>query len=187
MEQIRKRYVALDRDGVIIIEKEYLSDPGGVEIEAGAIEGMRRMHELGLGLVVVTNQSGVGRGYYDLAAVDRVHRRMLDLLGPAGGWIEGIYVCPHSPEQSCDCRKPKTGLLQRAASELGFDPAESFVIGDKASDVEMGRNAGAVSILVRTGYGREHEARGTARPDYAADDLAAAAAIIARALGDALR
>ncbi len=174
-----RRFVLLDRDGTINVEKEYLSSAEGLELLPNAVAGLRAMRDLGLGLVVLTNQSGIGRGYFGAEAVERIHRALAGLLASGGVALDGIYICPHGPEEGCPCRKPAPGLAEQAARELGFRLAVSFVIGDKAADIELGRRVGATTILVRTGYGREVEASGAALPDYAADDLADAARIIA--------
>ncbi|MBY0432417.1 MAG: HAD-IIIA family hydrolase, partial [Rhodospirillales bacterium] len=100
-------------------------------------------------------------------------------LAAEGVALDGIYLCPHAPDESCECRKPLPGMIAQAAAEHGFDPAECFVIGDKAVDVELGQAVGAVSILVRTGYGAEVEKKGGAGADYIVDDLPAAAGVIA--------
>jgi D-glycero-D-manno-heptose 1,7-bisphosphate phosphatase len=172
-----KRFVLVDRDGTINVEKDYLSDPAGLELIPGAAEGLRALAKLGLGLVVVTNQSGIGRGYFSLETLETIHRRLRDMLTAEGITLDGVYFCPHGPEDDCDCRKPLPGMVVQAAQELGFDPKQAFVIGDKAADVDLGRAVGAKSILVRTGYGRQHE--GKCRPDHVADDLLAAAQWIA--------
>ncbi len=174
--------VFLDRDGTIIAERHYLSDPAGVELLPGAAEGLRRMRALGLPLVVVTNQSGVGRGYFGMDAVERVHGRLIELLAAEGVEIAGIYSCPHAPDQACGCRKPSPGLIERAARELGLDPAQCFVIGDKPCDVDLGLGAGATSFLVRTGYGQRHAQAGDCAPHHVVADLAEAAALIEGAL-----
>lgn len=179
----RRRFVVLDRDGTLVVERHYLSDPAEVELTEGAAEGLRRFRGLGLGLVVVTNQSAVGRGLFDGARLASIHARLEAILAAEGIALDAIYVCPHVPEDDCACRKPRTGLLERAGRELAFDPAESFVIGDKASDIELGRRAGAETILVRTGYGAAVEASapsGDAMADHVVANLAEAAAVIAR-------
>ncbi|MBI5281369.1 MAG: HAD family hydrolase [Candidatus Solibacter usitatus] len=163
------RWVALDRDGTLIAERGYLSDAEGVEVLDGAAEALLRLRELGLRVVVATNQSGVGRGYFDVGAVEAIHARIVEKLGAAGAVIEGFYVCPHAPEEECECRKPKTGLLEQAARELGLPMEECVVVGDKAADVELGRNAGGRSILVTTGYGAEDA--GSVEADFVAGSL----------------
>lgn len=168
----------LDRDGTINVEKEYLRSVEGLELLPNTAAGLRAMRELGLGLVVLTNQSGIGRGYFSAETVAGIHGALAGLLAAGGVSLDGIYVCPHGPEEGCACRKPAPGLAEQAARELGFRLADSFVIGDKAADIEMGRRVGATTILVRTGYGREVEASGGAGQDCVADDLVDAARII---------
>lgn len=174
-----KRVVLLDRDGTINVEREYLSDPAGVALLPNAAAGLRKLRALGFGLIVISNQAGVARGYFTAADVDAVNARLMALLRDEGIALDGIYVCPHGPDDGCACRKPEPGLIQRAAREHGFDVGASVMVGDKAIDVEAGRRAGAGTILVRTGYGRETEARADVRPDFVADDLLAAADVIA--------
>jgi D-glycero-D-manno-heptose 1,7-bisphosphate phosphatase len=173
------RHVLLDRDGTIVIDKHYLHDPDGVELLPGAARGLRRMRALGWGLAVLTNQSGVGRGYYDEAAVRACNLRMAELLREQGVELDGVFFCPHAPEAGCRCRKPAPGLMEQAAAALGFDPRQAVMIGDKDADMLLGRAVGAATILVRTGKGTEHEARCRDSADHVVDDLAQAAEIIA--------
>jgi D-glycero-D-manno-heptose 1,7-bisphosphate phosphatase len=177
-----RRFVLLDRDGTINVERHYLSHPDQLELLPNAAAGLRRLQQLGLGLAVVTNQSGVGRGYFDLAAVDAVHARLRELLTAEGVALDGIYVCPHTAADGCGCRKPLPGMALRAARELGFDPARAFVIGDKAVDVDLGRAVGATTFLVTTGHGADTLAAGQAQPDYVVADLGEAAARIVELL-----
>ena len=170
--------VLLDRDGTLIVEKVYLSDPAAVELTAGASQGLAALADLGLELLLVTNQSGVGRGYFTASRLDAVHRRLAAMLAEHGVVLDGIYVCHHTPEDRCDCRKPAVGLALRAARERGLDPARCFVIGDKECDIDLGRAFGARTILVRTGYGADTEASGRCQPDAVVDDLRGAADII---------
>jgi D-glycero-D-manno-heptose 1,7-bisphosphate phosphatase len=172
----------LDRDGTIIADKDYLCDPAGVELLPGAARGLRRLSRAGLGLVVISNQSGVGRGMFRREDVERVNARMEALLAEQGVELDGIYYCPHAPGAGCRCRKPATGLVERAARDLGFNPAEGFVLGDYASDLELGRRLGARTILLRTGYGRETEESSGGLANLVADDLNAAATWIIAAL-----
>ncbi len=173
-----RRYVLLDRDGTIIVEKHYLSDPEGVELIPGAGEALRRLQALGLGLAVVTNQSGIARGYLDRERLDAIHARLESELADHDVRLDGLFHCPHHPDEGCGCRKPEPGLAARAAAELGFEPGQAFVVGDGAGDVGLGRRIGATSLLVRTGYGRQVEARGEPRADYVVNDLAEAGRLI---------
>lgn len=173
-----RRFVLLDRDGTLIHERRYLSDPRQVELIDGAGEALGRLRALGLGTAIVTNQSGVGRGLFDEARLAQIHRRLVVLLAAAGGALDGIYVCPHVPEDDCPCRKPRPGLIERAQRELGLDPGASFVVGDKACDIELGKRVGAMTVLVRTGYGVSTLVEGQVRPDHAVRDVAEAARLI---------
>ena len=171
---LSRPFVLLDRDGTLNVEKNYLSDPDELALFPGTARALKRLRALGYGLVVVTNQSGVGRGYFTAAAVDRVHDRLRELLAADGASVDAIYICPHAPDQACGCRKPLPGLARQAIAEFGFDPERSVVIGDKAADIGLGRAIGAATILVRTGWGADHERDRTCSPDAVVDDLAAA-------------
>ena len=175
---VNRRFVVLDRDGTINVEGDYISSPDQLQLLPRTAAGLRAMREMGLGLVVITNQSAIGRGYFDRARLDAIHGRLRELLAREGVELDGIYVCPHTAEDGCACRKPRPELLQRAAAELGFRPEECFVVGDKPSDVELGKAVGATSILVRTGYGAGNEAARNCTPDFVADDLLEAASLI---------
>ncbi len=174
----KRRFAVLDRDGTIIKECYYLSDPELVELLPGVAAGLRQLRKYGLGLIVVTNQSAIGRGFFDQTRLDSIHRRLGELLADEGIALDGIYVCPHTPQDNCSCRKPRPGLLEVAARELDFDPQECFVIGDKACDIELGQQVQATTFLVRTGYGAQLAVEGTASPDYIVDDLQDAAQVI---------
>jgi D-glycero-D-manno-heptose 1,7-bisphosphate phosphatase len=173
-----RRFAILDRDGTINAEREYISSPDQVELLPRTLKGLRRLCDLGLGIIVITNQSGVGRGYYGMAQVEAVHERLRELLAADRVELNGIYVCPHAPDDGCNCRKPRTGLLEQARRDLGFSPHKCFVIGDKPTDVGLGKAVGATTILVRTGYGNATEADPNVSPDLVADDLFEAAELI---------
>lgn len=170
--------VILDRDGTVIVERHYLSDPAAVELIPGAADGLRSLASLGMPLFLMTNQSGIGRGYFDSTQVGLVHDRIVELLRKEGVELAGVYVCPHIPEDHCDCRKPATGLIDAALGQHEFNPAASFVIGDKACDVEMGARLGAVTFLVLTGYGKQFAQDPRLHPDYIVRDLLEASQII---------
>jgi D-glycero-D-manno-heptose 1,7-bisphosphate phosphatase len=171
-----RRFVLIDRDGTLNIEKHYLSDPDQMELQPGAGAALRRLREAGFGIAVVTNQSGIARGYFDRARLDAIHARMNLLLAAEGASVDGIYICTHGPGDDCTCRKPLPGMIDQAVAELGFDPSQAFMIGDKEVDVELGLAVGATTFLVRTGHGMKHEA-GT-KAHHVVDDLPAAARII---------
>ncbi len=176
--------VFLDRDGTLIEEKEYLSDPAGVTLYPGTGAALRRLMEAHYKLVVVTNQSGIGRGYYTEGDMHRVNHRLLELLAPEGVRFEWIYYAPEAPEQPSRGRKPLPQFLFDARDQFGIDLAHSFMVGDKRADLECGWNAGVrQSILVRTGYGSSLESG--LNPDEAkrtvvVDDLPAATEWILR-------
>ncbi|HUP76419.1 MAG TPA: HAD family hydrolase [Acidimicrobiales bacterium] len=174
--------VVLDRDGTLNVEVHYLSHPDQVELLPGAADGLRALRSAGCRLVVVTNQSAIARGYFDEARLAAIHARLRELLAERGATIDAIYHCPHLPDEGCTCRKPGTLLVERAAADLGFDPASVFVVGDKPCDIGLGRGLGATTILVRTGYGSTHEAAGDATADFVVDDLPGAARVIIGAL-----
>jgi len=168
----------LDRDGTLIEEKGYLSDPDNVAPFTGAADALLSLQTAGFKLFVVSNQSGVGRGFFTMREVERVHERMTQCFARNGVRFERIYVAPEAPGQPSRGRKPSPQFLLDARAEFGLDLPSSYVIGDKLSDLECGWNAGVKKcILVRTGYGRKLEEEQADRLAAAvvADDLAAAA------------
>jgi len=180
------RAVFLDRDGTINEEKDYLHRVEDFAFIPGAPEAIRLLKEAGFLVIVITNQSGVARGYFDLAAVDRLHRHIDAELARLGTGVDAYYVCPHHPDhgsaelaQECDCRKPFPGMLLRAAADFSIDLAASFMIGDKRADLEAGVRAGCRSLLVQTGYGATEAQWVTDQTQLFPDLLAAAKAITA--------
>lgn len=158
MNTPHKRAVFIDRDGTLNVEKNYLWRIEEFEFIPGAPEAIGRLNRAGFLVVVVTNQSGVARGYFRLEDVHRLHRHIEGLLEPYAARIDGFYICPHHPEftasdVACRCRKPAPGLLLQAAKDFGIDLDASYMIGDKMIDVEAGWQAGCQSLLVQTGYG----------------------------------
>lgn len=148
-----KRAIFLDRDGTIIVDKGYLSDPHDVMFEHNAVAGLRAMAASGFALVVVSNQSGIGRGLFPRAAADAVNARIAEMLLQQGIRLAGFYICPHAPDAGCGCRKPLPGLILQASAELDLNINASFMIGDKQCDLELARNVGATGILLTTGAG----------------------------------
>jgi D-glycero-D-manno-heptose 1,7-bisphosphate phosphatase len=172
---MNQKVVILDRDGTIVIDRGYLDDPAGLEFLPGAAEGLRSLYSQGYRLVVITNQSGVGRGLFPIERVYAMNARLERMVEEAGTRLEHIYFCPHAPDAGCDCRKPALSLMTQAAAELGFDPAGAIVIGDKASDVEFGRRAGALTMLIGN---PESPLASSATPDYVVGNLQEAADIM---------
>lgn len=159
-----RRAVFLDRDGTINVEKDYLYRIEDFQMIPNAPEAIRLLNDAGFLVVVVTNQSGIGRGYYDELMLEKLHCHMAQELAKAGARIDAWYFCPHHPEhgtghyrRDCACRKPLPGMLVQAAEDLGIDLTTSFMVGDKLADIEAGLAAGSRSLLVRTGYGQREE------------------------------
>lgn len=174
--------VLLDRDGTINEEVGYLDHPDRFKLLPRVGEAIRLLNRNGIKAVIVTNQSGVARGYFPETMVLKVHQKMADLLKDERAYLDGIYYCPHHPDvgeppyrQRCGCRKPETGLVDFAIKELNIDCSLSYSVGDRMIDVEFGHRVKAKSILVLTGYGREEwdlkRDRWTVTPDHVAQDL----------------
>jgi D-glycero-D-manno-heptose 1,7-bisphosphate phosphatase len=183
--------VFLDKDGTIIEDVPYSVDPDRMRLTIGAAEGMSLLHEAGYQLVVVSNQSGVARGYFPEAALEVVRLRLEAMLGDLGVPLCGFYCCPHHPEgvvpgyaTSCECRKPKAGLVWAACRDLKIDPVKSWLIGDKLDDVEAGRRAGCRTILITSEHPDAIEPAASPlssswrRPHFQAPDLAQAARLL---------
>jgi len=158
---MKKPAIFLDRDGTINIEKNYLHKIEDWEWIPGAIDAIRMINEMGFLVVVVTNQAGIARGYYEEEEVHALHEHVDRLLEVQNAKIDAYYICPHHPDysddQDCTCRKPESGMLLLAKKELNIDLSKSWLIGDKLSDVEAAKNIGVRAILVKTGYGRTEE------------------------------
>jgi len=168
--------VFLDRDGTIAEEVGYLNHVSRFRILPRVAESIRRLNDAGMPVIVVTNQSGVGRGYFPESLVQTVHELMIQQLADEGAHLDAVYYCPHTSAEGCDCRKPNPGMLKRAAREHAIDLRRSIVVGDRHGDIALAHRAGARSILVRTGYGEgeylwnaEHW---PVQPDFVAADLA---------------
>jgi D-glycero-D-manno-heptose 1,7-bisphosphate phosphatase len=177
--------VFLDKDGTLVENVPYNVDPAQVALTSGAVEGLRRLHEAGYLLVVVTNQSGVARGYHGTSEVLAMGGYLADLLAYEGVPLAGFYFCPHLPDgivpqfaRACECRKPAPGLLLRAAEELDVDLTHSWMVGDILHDIEAGHRAGTRTVLLDNGHETEWEWSALRQPDAAAPDLSAAASII---------
>ncbi|HEX6929203.1 MAG TPA: D-glycero-beta-D-manno-heptose 1,7-bisphosphate 7-phosphatase [Gammaproteobacteria bacterium] len=170
------KVLVLDRDGVINADSpEYIKSPDEWHPLPGSIEAITRASNAGFTVAVASNQSGVGRGLFDLDTLSAIHDAMIEAVEDAGGRIDLIVFCPHAPDEGCDCRKPKPGLLRRIETELGMTLAGQWVVGDSARDLAAAQAVGARAVLVRTGNGAETESRLTATEDVPVfDNLAAA-------------
>jgi D-glycero-D-manno-heptose 1,7-bisphosphate phosphatase len=174
--------VFLDRDGTINEEMGYINHLSRLMLLPAAARAIRRLNGAGVKVVVVTNQSGAARGYFPASLVAEVHQHLKDLLLAQGAHLDAIYTCLHGPDDGCDCRKPKPGLILQAARDLDLDLSRAYLVGDRYVDVETAAQAGVKPVLVLTGYGRgesDYFARSPRpQPLYVAPDLLAAAAWI---------
>jgi D-glycero-D-manno-heptose 1,7-bisphosphate phosphatase len=184
-----KPAVFLDRDGTINEQMGYINHTCRFKMLPGAAEAIKKLNDADIPVVVVSNQSGLARGYFPEELLTAVHDKMNKLLAETGAHVDGIYYCPHHPEAkeerfraACNCRKPKPGLVLQASEEMGLDPKRSYLVGDRWSDIKTAANCGATSILVRTGYGRGDEQyigpKQEIQPDFKADDLLEAVTLI---------
>jgi D-glycero-D-manno-heptose 1,7-bisphosphate phosphatase len=149
------RAVFIDRDGTVSEEIGYMYHAGLYQPFPWTGPAIRKINESGMKAVLITNQSGVGRGYFNESTVDEVHGILNAELRRHNAALDGIYICPHHPDAGCDCRKPNPGMLLRAEKDMQIDLKRSYVIGDKYVDIELAHRVGATSVLVLTGYGRE--------------------------------
>jgi D-glycero-D-manno-heptose 1,7-bisphosphate phosphatase len=181
--------VFLDRDGTLNEEVGYVNHPSRFQVYPWAAEAVGELNRAGLAAVVVTNQSGVARGYFEEALVARLHQQLRREIEQAGAHLDGIYYCPHHPEgrvaefrRECDCRKPMLGLIERAAADLKLDLARSYVVGDRFLDMEMARRGGMRGIFVLTGYGlgeyENHRTKWPHQPWRVEKDVLAAVRVI---------
>jgi D-glycero-D-manno-heptose 1,7-bisphosphate phosphatase len=181
--------VFIDRDGTLAHEVGYVNDVSRFRLFPWSIEAVRLINRSGYLAVMVTNQAGVARGYFPEPAVREVHERLQAALADGAARLDGIYYCPHHPDageppyrQDCDCRKPRPGLLERAAGDLGIDLARSWVVGDRQGDLQVAWAVGARGAMVKTGYGRgelrHHAPSWTRQPDLVAEHLLEAVSLI---------
>jgi len=149
-----KPAVFLDRDGTVIFDKNYLSSPERVNVYACAAESIKKLRKAGFKIIIVTNQSGIARGLLTEKEVAAVNKRFISVLKKQGALIDGLYYCPHIDEDNCSCRKPKTGMVMRAAKEHNIDLSKSYTVGDHIRDYMLGHNMGGKGLFVLTGHGR---------------------------------
>lgn len=164
----------MDRDGTVSEEVGYVYHAGLYKVFEWAGPAIRKINQHGMKAILITNQSGVGRGYFEETSVEEVHNILRTELAKQNAKLDAIYVCVHHPDEGCDCRKPNPGMLLRAQEELDIDLTQSFVIGDKYLDIETAHNVGAKGILVLTGYGRQEREKymtGEHQPDLVAENL----------------
>jgi histidinol-phosphate phosphatase family protein len=174
----RPETILLDRDGTLVFDRVHLGDPDGVELLPGVLTGLRLLQQAGIRRVIVSNQSGIGRGLLSHGQVAAVHDRLKALLYDDGLTLDGIFYCPHSPEESCPCRKPQMGLAREASVQMGVDLARSVVVGDTDADVGLAEGLGVPSILVLTGSGPATLEAGQVQPHFAVTGLEEMARII---------
>jgi D-glycero-D-manno-heptose 1,7-bisphosphate phosphatase len=181
--------IFIDRDGTISEEVGYINHLSRFHVYPWAAEAIRNLNLKGLKAIVVTNQAGVARGYFEESLIHEVHEKLRDEMKRFGAYLDAIYYCPHHPSAGkppyrldCDCRKPKPGMLLRAADEFKIDIKHSYMIGDRYSDIELAHNAGTHSILVLSGYGlgeyEYHRKEWKVQPDWVAKNLLEASEII---------
>ena len=170
-----KPAVFLDRDGTINEQMGYINHISRFKLLPKVADAIRMLNENNYLVVVVTNQSGPARGYFPIELVHEVNSYMQELLRKEGANIDAVYFCPHLPEDGCNCRKPKTGMIDMACRDLNIDLSHSYMIGDMCDDIELAKNAGIKGIMVKTGYGlgelKYRIPKRNIKPDYIADDL----------------
>lgn len=184
MHKPLRKVVFIDRDGVINVDLwRYVESWKEFRFEKGALEGLNALSEKGFDIFIISNQAGVGDGVFTEAAMWEIHEKMISAMAKRGITIRGARYCTHGKKANCDCRKPRTGLLEKAVARIDFDKKKTYFVGDKLSDLEAGKNFGVKTVLVRTGYGKETEKKLTQklRPDYVVNDLLDAVPIILNA------
>lgn len=167
--------VFLDRDGTIARDVPYCSRPEDFKLLPGAADGIRLLNQHGFKAVVVTNQSGIARGYFTEETLARIHDKMYRDLAKSGAHVDATYYCPHHPDENCECRKPKAKMLLQAAADLNIDLGKSYVIGDKDMDIEIGKNAGCKTILIAEENKEGETDKQVPCPDYVASSISDAA------------
>jgi histidinol-phosphate phosphatase family protein len=173
----------LDRDGTIIEDKDFIKSPDEIEFVPGSLEAIKMLRSLRYRIVVISNQSGIGKKILTEKMVNDVNQSFLRQLEEQSAPVDALYFCPHHPDDDCGCRKPKTGMIEQAVKELRLDLEDAVVVGDKLADVKLGKKIGATTVLVLTGYGREmldklKDSNPDEKPDFVAENLLSAASWI---------
>ena len=181
----KSRAVFIDRDGTIIRERNYLRTLKEVKLLRGAVRALKLLRKAGFKLILVTNQSGVARGYLTIKKLKAIHAHLNKLLSKKGAKLDAVYFCPHGPDSKCLCRKPKLGMVKLAQKRFNIDLKKSYSVGDHTRDFLLGQNMGGKGIFVLTGHGKDglkkiRSSRGELRPDGVFKDFLAAAKYIAR-------
>ena len=173
---MKNKAVFIDRDGTINVDGPYLDDPDEFEMYPGVGEGVKKLKENGFKIIVITNQSGIARGYFTKSDLAAIHDKMNAEFKKFKVDLDGIYYCPHHPDDNCNCRKPKTGLFEKAIKEHDIDVKKSYMLGDGIHDIEAGKKIGVTTILIPVPYMGEEtiseKNREECNPDYIADDFA---------------
>lgn len=167
--------VFVDRDDTINRDVHYCSRPEDFELLLTVGTGIRLLNREGFKVVVITNQSGIARGYFTEEMLERIHQKMVDELAKYGAQVDAIFYCPHHPDEGCECRKPKPKLTYQAIKQLHIDPRQSFIIGDRLMDVELARAIGCKSVMIPSEPGKEELKNSSVFPDYIALDFESAA------------
>jgi D,D-heptose 1,7-bisphosphate phosphatase len=154
-KSFKNRAVFLDRDGTIIKDCNYLNKIKDIKVFKGVVEGLQLLKKAGYKLIIVSNQSGIGRGYLTEKKLDNIHVHLKKILRKKNACLDAIYYCPHTPDDNCACRKPKLGLVKKAAKKFKISLNNSFVVGDKIADIELAKNMCGKSVLVLTGHGKK--------------------------------
>jgi histidinol-phosphate phosphatase family protein len=171
--------VFLDRDGVIIVEKNFQVDFSQAEYIPRSVDALKALPDDYL-KIIISNQSGIARGYFTIEQVDKFNNALVADLKKQNVTIDAFYFCPHGPDDNCDCRKPQTGLFERAKRQFSIDYEKSWMIGDKSSDIQAGKNIGAKTILVLTGFAGKEPGATDVKPDFITKDLFEAMEIITK-------
>jgi len=179
MKKTKRPAVFLDRDGVLVVEKDFIVDPDDIEFYPRTIKALAAIKNKYL-KVVVSNQSGIARGFFSSEDVERFDIELSKRLSEKGIVIDAWYFCPHGPEDDCPCRKPRPGMILEAARKMNIDLKNSWIIGDKSSDIGAGKASGIKTVLVNTGYGGSEPGASNVNPDFTASDLGEAIEYINR-------